>query len=450
MTGSSRKHLGTPDDVLQAHLDLWHECGFSPLRAAEKVGVTKNTITRHVREAKAKGMWPTGMPTYNGPNTPTEHYAAQSGDAPDYDLAHPLPDGLVLKGVSNRYDASGNVDQSWVKSRMAGMDPTEAAQMPDPKRIVKMSKLYDAQGRVSQTWISEKPEEAAREQLWIEWAKALAQDMPRAEPIPGPETASDVLAACYPVGDHHFGMMSWDKETGANYDLEIAEKLLCRATDYLLAATPACDQAFIVFLGDLVHFDSFEAVTPSSRNLLDADGRFPKIVRVAIRSMRYMIEASLRRHKSIHVIVEIGNHDLSSSIFLMECLNNIYENEPRVTIDTSPSHYHYFTFGKCLIGTHHGHGSKMDKLPLIMATDRPDEWGGAKYRAWWTGHIHTRVAQDYAGCNVESFRILAPVDAWAAQKGYRSARDMKAIILHKEFGEVGRHTCNPDMCVTEL
>jgi len=151
------------------------------------------------------------------------------------------------------------------------------------------------------------------------------------------------------------------------------------------------------------------------------------------------------------VIVEIGNHDLSSSIFLMECLWNTYEKEIRVTIDTSPMHFHYFRFGQVLIGTHHGHGVAMDKLPLIMATDRKEDWGETTHRYWWTGHKHTRKtmvgvgAQDFSGCTVEQFRVLAATDAWASQKGYRAIRGMTSIILHKKYGEVARQNVNPEM-----
>ena len=41
--------------------------------------------------------------------------------------------------------------------------------------------------------------------------------------------------------------------------------------------------------------------------------------------------------------------------------------------------------------------------------------------------------------------MLAPVDAWAAQKGHRPIRDMKGLVIHREHGEVERHTVNPAM-----
>lgn len=371
--------------------------------------------------------------------------AARQGWAPEYDLTHPVPSGLTLRGTSIRYNGDGEVEQYWNKSKIQGREREEAVQLPDPKKIVKVSTLYDQAGLVTQQWVSEKPEDAQREALWRAFAKELAEGLPRAELVPQPVSTTDALMACYPVGDHHLGMLSWRKETGADYDLKIGERLLASAIDYLVESAPACDQALIAFLGDFIHYDSFEPVTPTSRHMLDADGRYPMMVRVAIRSMRYLIDRTLRKHKSVRVIVEIGNHDLSSSIFLMECLANIYENESRVTIDTSPAHFHYFEFGDNLIGTHHGHGTKMKDLPGVMAADRPEAWGRTKHRAWWTGHIHHQQAHDFPGCSVESFRILAPADAWAAQKGYRAVRDMKSIVLHRRYGEVDRHTVTPAM-----
>lgn len=373
--------------------------------------------------------------------------AALKGYAPDHGLTHVLPDGLRLKGTSIRYNADGKIEQYWNKSQVEGREREDCAYAPDPKLITKTSTLLDQEGKVTQQWVSEKQDDREKETLWRLFAEELKTPLLKYEPVPfATKTRADMLA-CYPVGDHHLGMLAWGKETGStSYDINIGEALLCGAADYLIQTVAPCERALVAFLGDFMHYDSFEAVTPTSRNLLDADGRYPKMVRAAVRAMRYVISAALRRHERVHVIVEIGNHDLSSSVFLMECLAVAYENEPRVTIDTSPAHYHYFEFGKTLIGTHHGHGtSKPDRLPGIMAADRAEAWGRTKHRYWWTGHIHTRTASDFAGCSVESFRVLAPVDAWAAQKGYRAIRDMKAIEIHKEQGEVARHTFNPEM-----
>ena len=90
-------------------------------------------------------------------------------------------------------------------------------------------------------------------------------------------------------------------------------------------------------------------------------------------------------------------------------------------------------------------GAKMDKLPGIMAADQALAWGRTKYRYWWTGHIHHQRLQEFPGASVESFRVLAPKDAWHHQRGYRAGRDMKAVILHKDYGETSRIVVNPQM-----
>ena len=268
--------------------------------------------------------------------------AGQHGYAPDHDLVHPTAPGMSSRGTSIRYDGDGNVQQYWNKTKQEGRSPDEVVRLPDPKTIVKLSTNYDAEGNVVSQWVAEKPEAIAQAAAWQEYAKALTEDLPRAEPVPPPKLTDADLMACYPVGDHHMGMLAWDKETGADWDLEIAEQMLNGATTYLMDRSPHSAQALLVFLGDFMHYDSFEPVTPRSRNQLDADSRFPKMVRTSIRAMRTMIGKALAQHARVHVIVEIGNHDLSSSIFLMECLANTYESEPRLTIDTSPMHFHYY------------------------------------------------------------------------------------------------------------
>ena len=141
----------------------------------------------------------------------------------------------------------------------------------------------------------------------------------------------------------------------------------------------------------------------------------------------------------------VGNHDDTGAMFLSVCLANVYEKEKRVTIDTTPSAFQYFRFGKTLVGCHHGHSCKPDRLPGVMATDRAEDWGSTSYRYWWIGHVHHQSLKDYPGVTVESFRTLAAKDAYAHWGGYRAPRDMKCIVLHEEYGEVARHTVTPGM-----
>lgn len=308
------------------------------------------------------------------------------------------------------------------------------------------STLVDAEGNVIQTWHVEKPEEKERWAHIQAMVGELKQDLPRAPYIPPPvEMTDDDFMAAYPVGDHHMGMLAWKHEVGASYDLDIAETILDKAGQHLIGTMFPATHAVVVFLGDYMHYDSMNQVTPGHGNLLDGDGRAAKMVRTAARAMRRLIEQAAEKHRFVHVIIEFGNHDPYSTLWLQEAMRTKYEDNPRISIDCAPGSYHYHRFGKVLLGTHHGDKAKWADLPLIMASDRSKDWGETVHRHIWTGHIHTLKAQDFQGCSVESFRVLAPPDAWAHGEGYRSKRDMKAVLFHKEMGEVARYSFNPEM-----
>jgi hypothetical protein len=89
----------------------------------------------------------------------------------------------------------------------------------------KLTVNRDASGRVIQDWIRVRPDDAAREAAIPEAIAAFSTELPRAQPVNMQRIGSEDLANQYTITDHHFGLLSWDEETGANYDGKIAEKL---------------------------------------------------------------------------------------------------------------------------------------------------------------------------------------------------------------------------------
>ena len=323
---------------------------------------------------------------------------ARIGIAPEYGIDAPLPAGLRLKGVST-LTRNNRGEPQWIKA-----DADREAQ----------AKLLRAA------------------------VEAMAADLPRVKPRKATGTWRDDLLTVYPLGDPHFGMLSWPDETGEDWNLDLARQIHCDAMAALVQASPPTETAVVVNLGDALHFDSMEAKTPRSGHLLDADGRYAKIIDVAIVTMRQCIESALSKHKRVHVICVPGNHDETGGMWLARLLAIAYEREPRVTVDTSPGLFAYYRFGKVLIGVHHGHACKPDKLPGVMAADRAKDWGESEHRHWLTGHVHHESRKEYAGVTVESFGTLAAKDAYATNGGWRSGRSMQAIVYHAEHGEVAR------------
>lgn len=308
------------------------------------------------------------------------------------------------------------------------------------------STLFDADGNPRLQWVKTTRDQQALDAYYRALGEALAAEVPRVKPVAaGRDGALPDLMACYPIGDAHIGMLSWGTETGEDWDLRIAEQTQCAAMRALVDSAPPAKFATIVNLGDWLHYDSMAAVTPASGHNLDADSRYGKVIRVAIAVMRTCIDAALRKHTAVRVINAIGNHDETGALWLAQALAAAYEREPRVTVDTSPAVYNYFEHGRCLVGIHHGHKTRVERLPGVMAADQPEAWGRTRHRYWWLGHVHHQRVIEAAGVVLESFNTLAAKDAYAHGGGWRARRQMQCIVLHREHGEVARSTVTAAM-----
>ena len=333
------------------------------------------------------------------------------GYSPDHDMNHIAPEGFALIGTSTLYGPDGEMKNQWVKTTRDAQRQQEALEA-----II----------------------------------ESMKSELPPSVTVAPPERTNNDLLSVYPVGDHHFGCLVWGEETGGdNYNTEIAEKLLCGAMQYLVDQSPECDEAAILILGDFLHFNNSNQETVKGGHTLDSDSRFQKVIRAAINAIRYQVRAALEKHHTVRLIIELGNHDADIMKVLMETFYAHFDNEPRVVVDRSPRNVHVFEWGFNLIGTHHGDKIKMDRIPLVIATDFPEMWGRTKFRAVHTGHVHHDHIREYPGLTTESHRVLAPKDEFAGSGGWRSRQSMKNIIYHKKYGEVARNTVTPEMLKNE-
>lgn len=304
------------------------------------------------------------------------------------------------------------------------------------------STLRNADGEMVLEWEKTSLDRAAADEAYRASLLDLAKQIKGLAPSIAPPTAcDDDLLAVIPMGDPHFGLLAWAKETGDDFDLIIAEQLTVDAVDRLTAIVPAAGTAMLLNLGDFWHVDDSTNRTPKSGARLDVDGRFAKIASVGFRAMIRCINRMREKHRKVIVRCNRGNHDPHQSYMLAMALEAYFHDVAGVEIDMSPSSFYYYRFGKVLIGSTHGDGAKLSDLPLLMATDVPHDWAAAEYRHWHCGHFHHDQLKESPGCTVETHRTLAGKDSWHSHEGYRSGRDMKAIIYHREHGEVTRLRC---------
>lgn len=384
-----------PQDV-RAYYQKWVEAGKPTISEfARQTGKDETTARRWLTKYAA-----------NMDVTTDDTLATLHGFAPDHNLIQPLPSPLVLTGTSTMQKTADGLPM-WVKTKVD-------------------------QNRVG---------EAMRAAI-----DALTEEMPKAPPAARIKHATlDHLCSLYTLTDCHVGMRAWAPETGSDWDLEIAERVLMGAVKYLVDTSLAASTCVINNLGDFLHFDSLAPITPTSGHLLDADSRYSKVVRVATRILRYAIDYALTKHKLVIVLMAEGNHDIASSVWLRHLFGLLYENEPRVQVMDSEMPYYVYVHGKVMLAFHHGHLKKNDQLPLVFAAQFPKEWGSTTKRYCHTGHFHHSEEKEHAGMIVVQHPTIASRDSHASRHAWLAEPRMKSIIYHADQGEAGTITVTPEM-----
>lgn len=314
-----------------------------------------------------------------------------------------VPYGHHVKGVSTYYDQSGMPRGQWIKTRTDAFDPDAFVQY---------------------------------------FRDALADYKGTSLPVKPPIAVNSELLTVYPLADLHVGMLAWGKESGEDWDLNIATKTMREAFTNLLYGSRPTQTAILLNLGDWFHTNDAKNMTPRSGNILDVDSRYRKMVMTGVRLQCQMIDLALQRHETVIVRNLPGNHDPESVLALDIGVMMRYENNPRVVFEDNATEFFFYRFGNTLIGANHGHRLKPVDMALKLAVERAEDWGKSIYRHFYFGHIHHETLKEIGGVRVESFQTVAAKDAHTANGGYVSGRSLTAITIHESKGEVGRHRVN--------
>lgn len=332
---------------------------------------------------------------------------AKKGVGHGRDVSHLVPDGYKIKGTSSLVDEFGNTKLQWVKTDT------------DAERQVELMKAV---------------------------IEGMKSEITPVVPVKAVRTKrDDKLLNLYTVSDFHLGMLAWADESGDDWDMKIAEDLFSRWFDAAFQKAPDAGTGVINLLGDFAHFDSLDAVTPASGHVLDADTRYQKLVRYMIRMVRRVIDMALVKHKNVRLLIVQGNHDESGMIWLAEMFSTLYDNEPRVFVDTSPDVYKMVQHGKTTLFFHHGHKARFDAIEPVMIAKFRKAFGESVYSYAHVGHLHHQKIVESRNMIVEQHRTLAAKDAYASRGGWMSGRSANVITYSAEYGEVARLTISPEM-----
>jgi len=389
-----------PEEVLIETVASYRAHGDNQSATAASLGIARQTLQNRLKRAAERGLLGSKetLPGYairQITDTPQGQYIRQRKE---HGEEWKPTDGLVIKGKTTLVDAEGRVVTQHIMERASA----------------------ESQAAVLQAVID-----------------GLKADLPRAEPVAPPLlTASDLLNQ-YTITDHHLGALAWNEETlGGDYDLRIGEQLILNWFAAAIRQAPDAERAVFAQLGDFLHYDSFKSITPEHGHLLDAEGRYPMMVRAAIRIVRRIIRMLLEKHKHVDVIMCDANHDPASEVWLRELLAAFYEDEPRIKVDTNPGTYSAIEHGDVSLFYHHGHRRGMKNVDSILAGKYREIYGRTKYSYAHTGHKHSDELKTTDLMKVEQHETLAAPDAYGSN--WLSGRSAKVITYHKQWGEDGR------------
>lgn len=259
--------------------------------------------------------------------------------------------------------------------------------------------------------------------------------------IKPPKNTIKNLITNYKTTDLHFGALMWHEETGYDYDLNIAKDTLLTSFKYLLDSTPPTETCIISDLGDMVEADDFTNMTKRSGNILDVDGRYPKIYRVVRDTFVEMVQMALQKHKKVIILFIKGNHDDMTSFHVQEYLAGYFRKEKRVVVDTSLKPRKYFIHGSTLLGFTHGHELKPNRCGEVMAHECKDYFHKTLYRYFDFGHVHKDSSGENVICKWETHKNMPPSNAWANGMGFLGMLGtMIAVTYCKDHGEKDRIT----------
>lgn len=306
----------------------------------------------------------------------------------------------------------------------------------------KLGEVIPLENYQVKAWLSE-IETAEDEQSEIDEIEAQIEAMQAYAPqyptlIPKPAKSGNALEIA--LFDHHFGQLSWGKETGdKNYNIKISHEMAMTAISDILnkAKHYDIDQIFIPIGNDFFNVND-QTNTTQKGTPQSEDDRWQK----TFVSGRMVWVNGLELCRSIAPTKGLwvpGNHDPERSFHLCDSLYCWFKNSD-IEIDHSPKAQKVIEWGKNAIMYSHGCNERPADYPTVFATTFPQEFARSKYRAIHLGDKHhtkksaLTVNEDVYAVDVKIKPTLVPLNAWSSGKAYKAIARTEAEIWNKEDG----------------
>ena len=238
--------------------------------------------------------------------------------------------------------------------------------------------------------------------------------------------------------DLHMGLLSFGKETGEDYDTDIAKARLQKCLDDIMqrCAKKKFKRIVLALLGDILHVDNLDYTTTKGTRQ-DVDTRPTKIFDEALYLLIDLIE-QLKRIAPVEVVNIQGNHDRYTSYILCKTLEMTFRGDKFVKFYNDPNPRKWVKYGNVLIG--YAHGDMKFNAASEWLSNECDAWSLAKYREVHLGHLHStqtlqKVEDNKYGLIVRYLPALCASSAWEHEQGYpKSQRGVMSFVWSETKG----------------
>lgn len=276
-----------------------------------------------------------------------------------------------------------------------------------------------------------RPVQDAAEALW----KRFVDASPRVRPKYRQPEQPLLAVAC--LSDAHFNKLAVASESGADFNLDLAEAVWCNAVDDMMERLDRrrVERVILPLGNDLLHTNN-AAGTTAKGTRVETAGTFQAMMEAACRACQYAVER-LAEVAPVTVLYVPGNHDPETAYFVASYLQAYNRNHAGVTVDCSPPARKYVVHRQVLLGFTHGDTMKVSELPALMALEtKRTGWADAAVTEWILGHVHTSrkwMTQDTheeKGVTIRTVRSLAPTDSWHFKNGFVGAVRAAELLIY--------------------
>lgn len=250
--------------------------------------------------------------------------------------------------------------------------------------------------------------------------------------------------------DLHFGRLTWNEESGEDYDIHIARQTVESVVAKLLGHTQGHKISKILIpLGNDYFNVNGKGETTIHGTPQQEDTRWAKTYKRG-RELAIWIIDQFAQVAPVDVIIVAGNHDEERTFYLGDALECWYNRCNRVSIDNGPKKRKYYKFSQNLLGFTHGYYERISRLPALMPIECASYWADTRFREWHLGDKHHKTdlvfkTEEDNGVVIRILRALTTNDVWTDDKGYVGAlRAAEGFLWHPQEGLIAQFPVIPN------